>query len=77
MGNGAVKALEQLGELGWVTLKQRRLRGGLIILHSSLNGGCGEVGAWPLLQVAVMGLDVMVSSCTRGGSGWMLGKIYC
>jgi len=40
-------------------LEKKRLRGDIIALHNSLKGG----------------LEEMASSCTRRGSGWILGKM--
>jgi len=34
-----------------------------------------EVGISIFFQVTVVGWEVMVLGCTKGGSGWMLGKI--
>lgn len=36
---------------------------------------CGEVGVSPCSQVTVIGPEVMASSCTTGGSGWVPGNI--
>jgi len=59
---------------GIVQPGEEKLRGDLIALYSSLKGGCSEVGISPFSQITAVGREVMALSCTRGGSGWILGK---
>jgi len=59
-GNEAVKGLErefygeQLREMGLFCPKNRRLRGDLLSLYSSLKGGCGEMGVGLCSTVTVI-----------------------
>ena len=66
---------KQLRKLRLFNLEKRRLRGNLFILHKCLEGGCGEVGFGLFSQVTAIGLEGMASSCARGDSCWILGRI--
>lgn len=44
-------------------------------LHNCLKGGSGEVGVGLFLPVTAIGQAGRASSCTRGGSCWVLGNI--
>ena len=45
-------------------------------LCSSLKGSCSEVWVGLFSQLTAIGREGMASSCTRGGSGQILGNIY-
>jgi len=52
---------------------RRRLRGDLIALCTSLEGGGSDMGLGLLSPVTATGQGV--SMCTRGVSGWILGTM--
>jgi len=62
---------EHLRELGLFSLERTQGRP----LYECLKEGCGDVEVGLFSHVTVIGWEVMASSCTWGGSGWVLEKI--
>ena len=54
----------------------RSILGQYISLYNCLKEDCVEVVVGLFSHVTVIGGEVMTSSCTREGLGWILGKKY-
>ena len=65
-GSGAQVLWGEAEGMGWVSLEKRRLRGE--------TSSPSTTTTWQEVVVR-WGSEVVASSCTRGGSGWILGRI--
>ena len=60
----------ELGLFSWEEAQRR-----LITLYSCLREGCGELRVGLFSYITIIGQEGMASSCARGGSVWVLGKL--
>ena len=64
-----------LREREWVSMGGEEAQGRPHRSPQLLPGGCGEVGVEFCSRVTAIGWEVMILSCTREGSDWIVGNV--